>query len=192
VLDAEGRVTERFFEESYRTRMTGRTLALQLGAEMGSAPDSALQLSGDHLEIMIHASDPVVAPGQEFMIVIDVTARSGIHVYAPGDHPYRAVQFELEADSSFTARDAVYPEAEDYYFEPLGEHTPVFVESFRILQPVVIEASRELAARAKEPGAIISLAGAIEYQACDDKVCFLPESVPVRLTLGLRPLESPE
>jgi hypothetical protein len=53
----------------------------------------------------------------------------------------------------------------------------------------VIEATRDLAARSKEPDATVTLAGTLEYQACDDRVCFIPDSVPVQVTLGLRPLE---
>lgn len=189
VLDAEGRVTSRVFEESYRTRMTGRTLALQLGAEAGAAPSSAVQSADDHVAVTLYSSDPVVVPSQEFMVAVEVVARPGIHVYAPGEHSYRPVRFVLEPESAFSAGKAIYPASEDYYFEPLDEHTPVFTGSFRVWQPVVLELTRELATEAQEPGATITLEGRFEYQACDDATCFLPVSVPVKLTLGLRPLE---
>jgi hypothetical protein len=199
VLDAEGRVADRFFEESYRTRMTGNTLALELGADAGAAPDTwattarrageAWRASSDQLEVTVHPSDPVVAPGQEFTIVLDVVMKPGVHVYAPGGHPYRPIRLTLEPDSLFSGRDAIYPESEDYHFKPLDEHVPVFTGAFRVRKPVAIEASRELAARAREPGAAVTLRGTLEYQACDATVCFLPQSVPFRLTLGLRPLE---
>jgi len=190
VLDPDGRVTSRFFEESYRTRLTGRNLVLQLGGDPEASDDPAQTVAGTHLDLGITVSDPVVAPGQEFLVTFEVTLPSGIHVYAPGEHPYRVIGFHLEeTDSLFALRDAIYPGSVDYHFEPLDEHTPVFEGSFRIRQPVVIEASRELAARAREPGATVVLAGTLEYQACDDRVCFIPESVPVQVTLGLRPLE---
>ena len=31
--------------------------------------------------------------------------------------------------------------------------------------------------------------GAAKYQACDDKVCFTPQSVPLTWTIGLRALD---
>jgi len=189
ILDTDGRVTARFFEESYRTRMTGSSLSLQLGIGAESAPDSAMWLSGDQLDVRVYSSDAVVAPGQEFTVLVDVTVKQGFHVYAPGEHPYRAIRLGLQPDSLFSEKESIYPEPKDYYFAPLDEHTPVYEGSFRILQPVVIEASRELSVRSKEPGATVTLQGVLEYQACDDKVCFLPESVPISITLGLRPLE---
>jgi hypothetical protein len=189
VLDAEGRVVERYFEESYRTRMTGNTLVLRLGGE-GDAPSSGSQVMNEYLEAEVYSPDRAVAPGQEFTLVVDVTANPGIHVYAPGDHPYGAIRLGVQEDSLFTAGNAIYPPAEDFHFEPLDEHVPVFTGTFRILQPVVLEASRELSERSKDPRATVTVRGTLEFQACDDKVCFLPVSVPISLDLGLRPLES--
>ena len=33
----------------------------------------------------------------------------------------------------------------------------------------------------------LALSGALEYQACDDKVCFNPATVPLSWTLKVRP-----
>jgi hypothetical protein len=35
----------------------------------------------------------------------------------------------------------------------------------------------------------MSLRGALTYQACDDQVCFTPQSVPITWTIGLRALD---
>jgi hypothetical protein len=35
----------------------------------------------------------------------------------------------------------------------------------------------------------IVVSGRLEYQACDDKVCYMPQSVPVKWTLPLKPLD---
>jgi len=190
ILDPEGRVTARYFEESYRVRSTGQGLALRLGAGTGAAPDSAITVSNDQVEARIYSTDPVVALGQQFLITLDVTVKPGVHLYAPGEHAYKALRFTLDSDSLFAVGNPVYPEAEDYYFAPLDEHVPVFAGSFRILVPVSVAVSRDLVHRAGEPGAAVTIGGTLEFQACDDKVCFLPESVPVTLTLGLRPFES--
>jgi hypothetical protein len=36
----------------------------------------------------------------------------------------------------------------------------------------------------------LSITGALEYQACDDKVCFLSKSVPVTYTVRVRELDT--
>ena len=188
ILDAEGRVVERIFEESYRTRFTGRGLVERLGAE---PTGNATRIVGEHLAADVVPSDTTLAPGQELLLTLEVTAGEGIHVYAPGDHPYRTLRLVLDPESPFVAQEPLYPEAEPYRFEPLFETVPVFTGSFRVRQPVVLVATRELAGQAREPGATVTLAGRLEYQACDAETCFLPASVPVSLTFGLRPLEPP-
>jgi hypothetical protein len=34
----------------------------------------------------------------------------------------------------------------------------------------------------------LTIAGTLEYQACDDKVCFNPVALPLSWTIALRPL----
>jgi hypothetical protein len=34
-----------------------------------------------------------------------------------------------------------------------------------------------------------TLTGALEYQACDDKLCFNPMRVPISFTIALKPLD---
>jgi len=35
----------------------------------------------------------------------------------------------------------------------------------------------------------LTIAGTFEYQACDDKVCFSPQSVPLSWTIGVNALD---
>jgi hypothetical protein len=37
-------------------------------------------------------------------------------------------------------------------------------------------------------GEILTIKGALEYQACDDKVCHRPETLPVEWKITLSPL----
>ena len=41
-----------------------------------------------------------------------------------------------------------------------------------------------------EERAAAEIRGALEYQACDDNLCFLPKTVPVSYTVQLRPLDT--
>jgi hypothetical protein len=81
-----------------------------------------------------------------------------------------------------------FPEAETYHFKPLNERVQVYRRAFRLIQDVTLAVTPETHARASEAGAQIRLEGRLEYQACDDTVCYLPQSVPVSWTIGLRPL----
>jgi hypothetical protein len=59
---------------------------------------------------------------------------------------------------------------------------------FRIVQDVEIDPSPQAAA-ALATRAELSIAGSLDYQACDDTVCFTPQSVPLAWTIGLRALD---
>ena len=79
-----------------------------------------------------------------------------------------------------------FPESEIYHFVPLDEHVPVYQEPFRLLQEVVPEASRE-AIQSFEGQDTLTLTGSLEYQACDDTLCYNPTSIPLSWTVALRP-----
>jgi hypothetical protein len=36
----------------------------------------------------------------------------------------------------------------------------------------------------------VTISGALEYQACDDRLCFNPRSIPVSYTVKLRSLDT--
>jgi hypothetical protein len=64
----------------------------------------------------------------------------------------------------------------------------VFQRPFRIVQDVVVDASPEGQAALKDVTAL-TIKGALNYQACDDKVCFTPQTVPLTWTVNLRSLD---
>jgi len=52
----------------------------------------------------------------------------------------------------------------------------------------MIDASRDLEAQLKDR-THITIEATLDYQACDDEICFNPQSVPLSWTLGLKPLD---
>lgn len=79
-----------------------------------------------------------------------------------------------------------YPPSEIYYFKPLDERMPVYQKTFTLLQEVVVEVTTE-AERALRDRKTLTMTGVLEYQACDDKVCFNPATIPLTWTVGLTP-----
>jgi hypothetical protein len=80
-----------------------------------------------------------------------------------------------------------YPRSEIYFFKPLNERVPVYQKPFRLVQEVVLEGNPEAQAalRGKDT---ITLSGTLDYQACDDAICFNPVSLPLSWTVSLREL----
>lgn len=101
---------------------------------------------------------------------------------------YKPISLTVQPQPGLLIREAQFPTAEDYYFKPLNEHVPVFQKPFRIVQDLMLDPSREAAAALKDMKSM-TIAATLDYQACDDKVCFNPQSVPLTWTIGVRPLD---
>jgi AhpC/TSA family/Thiol:disulfide interchange protein DsbD, N-terminal len=187
VLDHSGRVRARFFEETYRQRYTTSNILLRLGQDL-DRPATATGTS--HLELRTWTTDDLLAPGWHSTLVMDVTPKPGMHVYAPGAKGYRVISLTLEPNPHVRLDPVEYPPSETYYFAPLDETVPVYEHSFRLTAGVLVDASRESQEALKDQRSL-TLDGTVEYQACDDRVCYNPETVPVTWRFELRPLDRP-
>jgi peroxiredoxin Q/BCP len=187
MLDRSGKVTARFFEEAYQERNTVSTIMLATGA--AQAPAAATRVQTNHLEVTSFVSDEVVAPGTLFSVVVDVKPNAGIHVYAPGANSYRIVNLQLDADPLLVKRALQYPASEIYHFKPLDERVPVYQKPFRLVQAMAVSASADVRPRLQGLTAL-TIKGTLEYQACDDRLCFTPQSIPVSFSVKLRQLDT--
>lgn len=186
IVDRQGRVTSRFFEDFYRERNTVSNLMVKLG--QGGAPVQGTQASTNHLEIKTYPTDAAVALGNRFSLVLDITPHKEMHVYAPGATGYRVVRLTVAPQPFVRVLPMRYPPSEIYFFRPLNERVPVYQKPFTLLQEIIPEVTTEAEAafRGKES---LTLTGTFEYQACDDKICYNPASVPLSWTLAIKPFE---
>jgi peroxiredoxin len=187
LVNRQGVVTARFLEEAYQERNTVASILLKLG-DPGHEID-VQRITTEHVEITTYLSDQVVAPGTLFSVVVDVTPRRGMHVYAPGKHGYKVIALRLDAQPLLLARPLQYPASEIYVYKPLNERVDVFQKPFRLVQNVALSASPD-ARKALASAMMFSIKGTLEYQACDDKICYLPKSVPVTYTVRVRELDT--
>jgi hypothetical protein len=112
-----------------------------------------------------------------------------VHVYAPGVTAYKPIALAIQSQPALVVRDAHFPKAEDYFFKPLNEHVPVFQRPFRLVQDLMIDSARGASATLKDLKTM-TISGALNYQAGDDKLCFNPQSIPLSWTINLRTLDT--
>ena len=188
MVDADGRVTSRYFEEFYRERNTTSNVLLKEG--IGVSPIEAIEGSSPQLDFTAWPSNTGVSVGTRFSIAIEVRPNENMHVYAPGAEAngYRVIGLELARSDMYRMEPVEYPDSEIYYFAPLDEYVPVFEEPFTLLQEIVMAGSAETEAALAEMDTI-TISGFLNYQACDDAICYLPQSVPVSFVLDA---ESPD
>jgi len=186
ILDTHGRVKQRFFEDFYIERNTVSNLLLKLGNNT-DAVVAGTKVSTAHIEITTYPSLASIAPGDRFSVALDIQPHAKIHVYAPGAQGYRMVSLTIEPNPQVRVFPVQYPPSEIYYYRPLNERVPVFQKPFRLNQELVLDGSlpAQAALRGKDN---VTIRGILEYQACNDKECFNPVSVPLSWTMTLRPL----
>jgi len=184
MVDRQGRVTSRFFEDYYWERSTVSNVLMRLGA--AGTPVQATQVSTDHLDLRAYPSDASVAPGQRFSLALDISPRRGMHVYAPGASSYRIITLNITPQPYVRTMPLRYPASEIYHFVPLNERVPVYQKPFTLLVDVVQDATAE-ARKAFAGRNELVVAGTLEYQACDDKICYNPVSLPLTWKVALEP-----
>jgi len=184
-LDAKGVVTSRVFEAAYQERDTITSTLVKLGATVDIP---AKRVAGRHLTFTTYVTDTVAAPGTHFSLVVDAVPGPRVHVYAPGVADYKAIALEVQPQPALIVRAPQFPKAEDYFFKPLSEHVAVYQRPFRIVQDLEIDPSPQAAAALKDRSDM-TISGTLTYQACDDRVCFTPQAVPLTWTIGLRALD---
>ena len=184
MIDRQGRVTSRFFEDYYWERNTVSNIMLRAGA--GGAPVQATQASTQHLDVTAYPSDASVAPGTRFSLVLDVTPKPGMHVYAPGASQYRVISVNIAPQPALRTTPIRYPASEIYHFVPLNERVPVYQKPFSLVMEVVRENTPE-ARKATTGMNELVVNGTLEYQACDDKICYNPVSLPLSWKVALIP-----
>ena len=188
MLDTQGQVTARFFEAAYQERSTVSSIAVRYADAAVGAGRAAARIETDHLEALAWATDDVVAPGNRLSLVVDVTPKPDMHVYAPGDHSYRVIRLRTTAPDFLRTHEVTYPPSGMYRFEPLEETVAVYEEPFRLVQDVTIPMRQDIAELASVPGATVRVEAVLEYQACDHEVCYLPQAAPLSWDLSWRPL----
>jgi hypothetical protein len=146
---------------------------LVLLAQLLSAPPTP------HIKMTTGASAAEARAGTAIRLFVDVTPDPKVHVYAPGAKDYQAIALTITPRAGVKAGKLVYPKSQDWYFEPLKEHVPVFDVPFRLEQPITLGAPLKAGDRAM-------VAGVLSYQACNDTVCFNPVSVPVSWSVTVK------
>jgi peroxiredoxin len=173
--DELSREIERLLAEPAPARRTSRANAR---AASDAPRPTASRATSPHINLV--ASIESRNDGTSYDVIVDVTPHAGIHVYAPAAIGYSPVTLTVSPATGVSTGALTYPDPEDYYFKPLDEHVAVYQKPFRISQRVILDR----AAIGRLNGMPLTLSGTLSYQACDDRLCYKPERVPLSWTIA--------
>ena len=137
-----------------------------VAAQRGGGGKNAVETK--HLTV----TPSVSKAGGRLTLVVDVAPKPKMHVYAPEQKDFIAISLALTAVDGVTPGKAVYPKGEKLFFPELKETQFVYSKPFRITQPIALKSTGP-----------VTINATVRYQACDDSICYLPQSVPVSWTI---------
>ena len=174
VLDEQGVIRSRVFEEDYRRRFT---LGNVLGRQTNASPVAAKRL-----KLSRSASDTVVRGGQRVKLRVDIELPRNSHVYAPGVQGYIPIEWKLSETASAEVLPLKYPPSKSMHLKAINETVPVYEGKLTL--------EREIVPKERLPAGEVRIEGSLRYQVCDDRQCYVPETVPLVWTFQYEPHDS--
>ena len=186
VLDSQGAVKAKFFENDYSERDTAGMILLQqfgITPATGQAP-----IPAKHLKLSVAATETNVRAGQHISLVLHLELPRDVHVYAPGVQGYIPIAWQLPDTAAIKAGAVQYPPSKVMRLEAIQESVPVYEGHVRLARTITIGSQQDVTPLLDAAGNL-EVVGSFRYQACDTTKCYIPETVPVKVTLHLEALD---
>ena len=180
LTDAAGVVFDKSFFVSHRERESiGDMLQEGFRVEAGArGPEAVLETA--ELVARLSFSTPTLRREQRTVLTAQIDLKEGMHVYGqPLPEGYMPVALEIEDSEDVALVEVVYPPAESLHFALLNETLPAYSGS------LTIKAHCVWGSEDKEGEIVVR--GRLSYQACDEKECYLPQTLDFELPLRFLP-----
>lgn len=186
IVDENGIVKAKYFEDDFRDRYTASNI---LWRTFGTSGPIQAVAETPQLRLVLIASDQVARPGARLALELQIELKPGMHVYAPGvEGGYIPVDWRIEESKGWKLHDAVWPASAKKNLPAIHETVPVYERQFRVRRDLTIAQQQDLAPLLDAEHKI-TIDGSFRYQACDEKECFPPRTIPLQLRLRVDALD---
>jgi hypothetical protein len=150
-----------------------------LSREFGA--DGLLRESIDtpHLKLTYWASDAPLISGSRVSLIVEIETKPKMHVYAPGVERYIPIDWRMADSKAWDSFPVSYPPARMLNLPAIKATVPVFDGHFQMTREIAIGQEANLAP-ALSSDRTLTVEGSFRYQACDDKQCYLPATLPLK------------
>lgn len=182
LVDALGVVRNRFAEQRYYHRMTMPSVLWQLGAATAIEQETA---NRDHVQVGTSAPQTSVHPGSRVTLIVDLRLDPTVHIYGSEiGGGYQGLIVSIDSQPWLTVYPARYPPAGPLTLPWTDEILTGYSGPIRVEIDVALGTRQELAALL-EAGQGITVTGICRLQACNDQICWPPESIPFQWHFSL-------
>lgn len=182
VVDENGVVQSKYFEEDYQERFTAANILVR---EFDDAGEMQGEAETPHLRMSWSASNSEVLGGHRVALVLNVEMKPKMHVYAPTVDGYLPVEWEIVPSNGWQGLPPDFPESGLLHLPAIDEIVPVYEGRFRVVRDLKIGSRNQIQPLVTEDGTF-TVEGTFHYQACDDKVCYLPQDIPLKWAFDLK------
>ncbi len=182
IIDANGVVTAKYFEVDHRDRYTAASI---LAKSFQTAEGVSWNVVDTrHLRLRYAATDSIVRAGSRIELAVEVELKPKMHVYAPGvQASYKPIVWTLDESPTWLIHPASFPKARSLHLPAIGETVPVYEGKLRLTRDLSIGQQSEVRSALRTGINELVVRGTFRYQACNDRECFPPASIPLQWTL---------
>jgi hypothetical protein len=177
IIDGQGKVVAKHFEDDYKERVSASDILIQDFGQKAEGTQS--QVETKHLRLVSTASTQIARPGHRIALTLDIELKPKMHVYAPGVQGYIPIDWSLDLGRAARMHPPVYPASTMLHLDAINETVPVYRNQIRIVREITFGPEKDLKPLVSGAGDLL-LKGSFRYQACDDRECFLPQTVPLQ------------
>lgn len=176
LIDAAGNVEAKYFEADYRERITVSSILTGRFGERATPAGPPVERA--RIRVTPTASATVVQGGQHILLSLELMLGNGLHAYAPGaPEEFITVSWKLTDSPFWKSAAPQWPKPEMGKLYGYDELIPNYTGLFRAHREITL-APQPMLVKDVPSGELI-VTGEFRYQACNDRACFPPETVPV-------------
>lgn len=172
LLDEEGQVLQKRFQQSYRERETGvAILEHGLGCE-SSLPKAEAQAQDEEVMLRAALDSDTYRWFQRLWLTVELNLAPGLHVYGQPIPPgYIPLSVEITPIDGLEVGASEFPIPHPYRIEGLSEEFVVYEKTVTVTLPLTFT----------QEGEDQTLQITVRYQACSDTGCFAPQTTHLQL-----------
>jgi peroxiredoxin len=172
LLDEEGRVLEKRFQQSYRERETGVAILEHGFGGKSSLPKTEVQAQDEEVTIRASLESDTYRWFQRLWLTIELSLAPGLHVYGqPIPDGYIPLSVDVAPIDGLEIGAPEFPTPHPYRIEGLDEEFVVYERNVVVSLPLTFT----------EEGEDQTLHFTVRYQACSEEGCYPPQAVHLQI-----------
>ncbi len=180
MVDSSGNITSKYFRARYEERYTPASM---LSMDFGVNGGEVVRTETAHLTLTTRLGQDRARTGNRIVIDFEIELPERMHLYAPGVTGYLPLAVVFDENPLVEIHDTAYPQSEMLHLPAIGETVPVYHGAVSFRQEVTIGLDTRRTSS-------VQITGKLQYQACDDEICYLATDIPLSFTVDLDALDT--